>query len=97
VFPERAEDWADLDDYYFANKRLVIGGVLIANLARVGGVMLLNGTAMLRSPAFWIVFAVLIVSWGAAILARGRRANLILLLWMLALFPLVRLLRHLLA
>jgi hypothetical protein len=97
VFPERAEDWSDLDEYYFANKRLVIGGVLIANLARVLGVMLLNGTAMLRSPAFWVVFALLMASWGAAILARGRRANTILLLWMLALFPLVRLLRHILA
>ena len=97
VFPERPDEWSDLDDYYFEHKRMVIAGVLIANLARVLGVILLTGTGMMRSPAFWIVFALLIVSWGAAIAAKGRRANTILLLWMLALFPLVRLLRYLLA
>lgn len=95
VFPERPDEWEDLDDYFFAHKRLVIAGVLVANLARVLGVLLLTGAAMLRQPVFWIVFALLLASWLAAIFARGRRANIALLLWMLALFPLVRLLRML--
>lgn len=97
VFPERPEDWSDLDDYFLAHKRLVIAGVLIANLARVLGVILLTGPEMMRHPVFWLTFLLLTSSWVAAILARGRRANMILLLWMLALFPLVRLLRSLFA
>ena len=32
VFPKTASDWPSLDDYYAKHYRLVIGGVLIANL-----------------------------------------------------------------
>jgi hypothetical protein len=95
VFPERPEEWDNLDEYFFANKQFVIAGVLIANLARVLGVVLLNGTEIMRHPIFWILFVLLTSSWLAAIAARGQRANMILLLWMLALFPLIRLFRSL--
>jgi hypothetical protein len=49
----------------------------------------------MRHPIFWILFVLLTSSWLAAIAARGQRANMILLLWMLALFPLIRLFRSL--
>lgn len=36
VFPRRKDEWASLDDYFWGHKRLVLGGVMVANLAPLG-------------------------------------------------------------
>lgn len=69
LFPVRDEDWTDLDRHYWANKRLVMIGIGIANVIVITEVMVrrrvfpasdLLTTALLAF--YWVPFAILIVS-----------------------------------
>jgi hypothetical protein len=86
VFPRDFKEWPDLDIYYAEHKRWVLGGVLLLNLVAMGISALLGVNPwqtwldMTNLVAF---FPVLV----AAILIRGRRANVALLAWLSLLYP----------
>ncbi|WP_256959983.1 hypothetical protein, partial [Sphingobium sp. Z007] len=42
IFPDEPEEWPDFDDWYDRHKRLVIGGVLTANIGIIIGQNLLE-------------------------------------------------------
>ena len=52
VFPKTPSDWPSLDDYYLRNYRLVIGGVLFANL----GVAVMGAISNQSLAAFFHAF-----------------------------------------
>lgn len=76
VFPDDLESSSDLDAHYWATKRQVIALVFCCDVAVLLLVQLLG-----RNPSMWVVAlnAVYFTTMGAAFLARGRTANLVLL------------------
>lgn len=88
VFPGDPAKWPDYDAYYLEHKGLVFGGVLLCNLLALAG-QLATGVYnpfehALSTAATLTFFAMLIL----AIAIRGRRANLVLLAVMAAMYPL---------
>ncbi len=78
VFPRDADEWPDLDDYYMANKNVVIGAVLGVNMLVIVGYWLLHGPAFV-TPAFGVVWALFISLAVGIILTRSKRVSLALL------------------
>jgi hypothetical protein len=84
VFPDDAQKWRDLDDYYFEHKKQVLGGILASRvLARAAQFAL--GTA---GWAYFPAFAAFVVLALAAMFARGKTANIAVLTVFLLLYPL---------
>jgi hypothetical protein len=84
VFPDDAGQWSDLDDYYFAHKKQVLGGILASRvLARAAQFAL--GTA---GWAYFPAFAAFVALTLAAMFARGKAANIAVLVVFLSLYPL---------
>ena len=84
VFPDDPTKWPDLDAYYFEHKRAVLGGILASRvLARAAQFAL--GTA---GWAYFPAFAAFVVLVLAAMFAKGRAANIAILVVFLALYPL---------
>jgi len=83
VFPDDASKWPDLDDYYFRHKKQVLGGILasrvLARIAQFG----LGAAGWDYFPAF-AAFVVLAL---AAMFARGKAANIAVLVVFLSLYP----------
>ena len=83
VFPRNFVEWPDFDDYYFRHKHWVIGGILLCNLV-AAVVLLATGSRFVHLPIGFandlVYFAVLI----ALLMVRNKRANIGLLLVMLA-------------
>jgi hypothetical protein len=78
VFPEDFEAWPDLDAYFMAHKRMVVGAVLACNLLLLAGIYMLHGAQAVsagRMAANAIVVAVTV----ALIFTRGRRLSIALL------------------
>ena len=50
VFPRQIVEWPDLDEHYWAHKRFVIAGILVANTVVFGQ------TLMVRAPAYDFAF-----------------------------------------
>lgn len=92
IFPDEPEEWPDFDLWYDKQKRLVVGGLLLANIASWFGVAVLEArhpapaAAAVTIPSDPLLDTIYMVS-GVAILAlfaallfvRGRRWNLALL------------------
>ncbi len=87
VFPDEPSEWPDLDAYYFAHKRQVIGGVLLCNLLGAGGLLALGGE-LSSIPLNLIALLLFCATLGAAILVRSRTANLALLALVIVQYPL---------
>jgi hypothetical protein len=84
VFPDDTAQWSDLDDYYFAHKKQVLGGILASRvLARAAQFAL--GTA---GWAYFPAFAAFVALALAAMFVRGKAANIAVLVVFLALYPL---------
>ncbi|WP_010185265.1 hypothetical protein [Sphingomonas sp. PAMC 26605] len=90
IFPDRPEDWPDFDEWYDKQNRLVIGGLLAANVASWFGEMALDAVHPLPEVAEavgngWLVLVYLLSGFGvlgllvALLLVRGRRANVAML------------------
>ena len=83
VFPRNFVEWPDFDDYYFRHKHWVIGGILLCNLV-AAVVLLATGSRFVHLPIGFandlVYFAVLT----ALLMVRNKRANIGLLLVMLA-------------
>ena len=85
VFPDDASQWPDLDDYYFAHRRQVLGGILVSKVLARGAQFALGAVGLSYLAAF-VLFVVLTV---ALMLVPGRRASLAVLLLFLSLYPLL--------
>jgi len=83
VFPRNFAEWPDFDDYYFRHKKWVIGGILLCNVV-AAAVLTAIGSKFLRLPLGFandlIYFVVLIALLGV----RNKKANIALLVVMLA-------------
>jgi Na+/H+ antiporter NhaC len=83
VFPDDASNWADLDDYYFEHKRQVLGGILASRVLARAAQFALGAAGWNYFPAF----AAFVVLTLAAMLVKGRRANIAILILFLSLYP----------
>ena len=89
IFPDDPEDWPDFDQWYDKQNRMVIGGVLAANVLSLVGEMVLEIIAptpdaelVISEAEGWLVGGggVAIVALLIALLkVHGRRANVALL------------------
>ena len=91
VFPRDFVEWPDFDVYYARHKQWVLGGILICNAAAIVLLLRVKG-AFFRSPLGFandLTYFVLLI---ALLAVRNKRANVVLLLLMLAryaVFPLL--------
>jgi hypothetical protein len=78
VFPRNIAEWPSLDDYYWEHKRLVIGGIALANAVVVGlGIAFIS--APFHDPMFWFWQ---IIYWGPVfglMISTRRRIDIVLL------------------
>ena len=95
VFPRDVQDWADLDDHYFRVKRWVAGVVGGCNAVGAAG-LALTGAQPFAGAAETTLNLLFYVLLAALFVAPGRRANLILLIFLVAVYPLTSVLTHLL-
>ena len=87
AFPHDLKEWPDFDVYYFAHKKLVLGGIMLCNVlahagqAALGYVPFSGVTEPWASATFYVALVV-------AIFAKGRTANIVLLAVIAAMYPL---------
>ena len=83
VFPEKVEEWPDLDAYYFEHKRQILAGVLSCKLVVTFGKQATTEDIPSR-PGGVVAYLVAIVVVGllfyAATLPRTKRGNVLVLL-----------------
>ena len=88
VFPDDPEAWDDLNAHFDKQRRLVIGGVLLANIALVAVTWAFVGLPRAGSlRAFILAWSFFPVA-ALAIAAKDRRIVVACLIWLLALYPL---------
>jgi len=91
IFPDEPEQWPDFDDWYDRQKRMVIGGLLLANVAvTIGQGVLEEVRPVADAPAGPLApYAAPILLGGlvglltllvALLRVRGRRANMVMLI-----------------
>jgi hypothetical protein len=83
VFPRIIQRGTDLDDNYFAVKRWVLAVVVACNLLGAAGMALVDRDAV-PGPMDLVFYGLLV----ALFFARGRRANLLILVPLAAIYPL---------
>ena len=87
IFPHYPEEWTNLDDHFDANRRLVLGGVLICNIALLAlTIALVGGAWMWTLRAFiitWSFFPICLL----AIASNDRRVVIGCMAWLIALYP----------
>ena len=95
VFPRDIQEWTDLDDHYFQVKRWVVAVIAVCNALGSAGAVLagLNPLAGVVAVMLNLLFYGLLA---ALFFARGRRANLALLVLIAAEYPLASLITALL-
>lgn len=87
VFPTNFTEWPEFDVYYFGHKRWVLIGVLFCNVAASAAQVALGAhpfSSLLDKIMVFLFFPGL----AAAALARGKRLNIGLLLYLVLLYPL---------
>ena len=84
VFPDDASKWPDLDDYYFRHKKQVLGGILASRVLARAAQFALGAAGWDYFPAF-AAFVVLAL---AAMFAKGKTTNIVILVIFLSLYPL---------
>jgi len=88
IFPDEPEEWPDFDDWYDRHKKLVIGGVLTANIGIIIGQNLLElyrpsgGPEPSDTVTAWALLALvgLIGLLVALLVVRSRRWNVAMLI-----------------
>lgn len=88
VFPRHAEEWQSLDDHFWANKRLVIGGIIAANAVIMGATFSWHPPALTDYDffAFQISYWVPLI---ALAFVRSPRWNIGLLAFLIAYYIVV--------
>jgi hypothetical protein len=77
AFPDRPEEWPDLDDYYDWAKKFVLGGVIVCQFLSTSATMALYGRGY--SLRFLLSFGVFGLLFAAPIFIKNRRASVALL------------------
>ena len=90
AFPRDPQEWPDYDQYYFAHKKLVLGGVIVCNLLGYAGQLAVGYDPVDVALYNW-ASVLFFVTVAAAMVVRGRRANIALLASLCALYPLISL------
>ncbi len=92
VFPDEPSDWPDLDDYFLNTNRTVVGGMIAVNLtmAVYAASLIARGAPIEVAPMTrnWLSLAASLIylpSLLALWLAKSKRANLVMLLFINAL------------
>jgi hypothetical protein len=83
VFPRTNRGSTHLDDHYWSRKRLVAGGILVANLA-IYGEMLTRAIPAWNDWLFYFYFVGYLIAVAGLILSRSRRLDLVFLCWAIA-------------
>jgi hypothetical protein len=83
VFPRTNRGWTHLDDHYWSRKRLVAGGILVANLA-IYGEMLTRAIPAWNDWLFYFYFVGYLIAVAGLVLSRSRRLDLVFLCWAIA-------------
>lgn len=87
VFPDDPEDWGDLNAHFDKNRRLILGAVLVCNIALILSVAVLAEIPPLTLKQLvltWSLFPVAVI----AIVATDRRIVVACLIWLILLYPL---------
>jgi hypothetical protein len=94
VFPRNFAEWPDFDVYYFRHRRWVYGGILVCNVVAL---VLLLGVkeTFFRRPLGFINDLSYFVLLIALLTVRNKRANIVLLVLMLARYAVFPLLAYL--
>lgn len=91
VFPNDLELWPDLDAYYFAHKKWLLGGIYVCNIFALIGQQII-GLEPFADPNIWYALTAFTVGMAGAIFLPGKRTNIAFLLYQIALYPLLGLL-----
>jgi hypothetical protein len=86
VFPHDPAEWPDYDPYYFAHKRVILGGVLLCNLLAIAGQVAL-GNPLVAGPGDYWSMGLFFIPLALAIWAPGKRFNLALLVFLTLYYP----------
>lgn len=92
IFPDEPEEWPDFDHWYDRHKRMVIGGVLCANIGNIIGQIALEAyrpsteTALSADAEYWMGLALLGLfgALSALLFVRNRWVNGALLIALIA-------------
>jgi len=88
VVPRNLAEWPDFDEYYFRHKNLVFGGILFCNVV-AAAVLAGAGTPFMRLPIGFandLTYLILLV---ALMAVRNKRANIALLILLLARYAII--------
>jgi hypothetical protein len=83
IFPRQIAEWPILDDHYWAHKRFVLGGVLVANLI-VMGLLVSVVSPPLRDPLFYLFHVPYWLALAGLLASRSRRLDTVLLAVLIA-------------
>ena len=86
VFPTNFAEWPDFDVYYFGHKRWVLFGVIFCDIAAYAAQVVL-GAHPFSSLLDKIIVFLFFPGLAAAALARGKRLNIALLVYLVLLYP----------
>lgn len=84
VVPEDLEGVKDLDQHYWRNRRIVIGGIILLNLPNIPLTI-----AVGAGPVTWSIVVAFYSILVALFVAKGARANVILLLLVISIYWMV--------
>jgi len=87
IFPEEPDRCPDFDAHYWANKRLVLAAMLALNLPSYAADWTLGRSLYVENRFILLIQLVFLALIVAAILARGKRLNLVLLIALVSLYP----------
>ena len=87
AFPDDVDHWPDLDAYYFSHKKWLLGGIYLCNVLALAGQQII-GVHPFADPNILIAVTAFTVGMAGAIFLPGKRTNVLLLLYQIALYPL---------
>lgn len=87
VFPEEPDRCPDFDVHYWANKKLVLGAMFTLNLPNFVADWTWSGDESFGNPVSVAIMTLFMLLVLTSAFAKGRRVNLLLLLVMIALYP----------
>ncbi|HYJ82202.1 MAG TPA: hypothetical protein VEW26_05085 [Allosphingosinicella sp.] len=79
VFPERPEEWPDLDDFYMTHRRPVVAGVAACNILAHSAGLAIGSETVPDAPAALAVVAVFYALLAGAFVAKRPRVQLAIL------------------
>lgn len=104
IFPDDPEEWPDYDAWYDGQKRFVLGGMVIANVAAAIGIFVLEGASgtvaeqrTMSEAALFVGDVAILLTLGllaVLMLVKARQANLVLLVGLIAMHLLVGVIDH---